>query len=74
MTPEQLKQSPITVKPNQKLDTDEGESTKDKEEFTTSQELTEEHSTSDIHTETTEESKTYRNISSSYCIQQNNTS
>ena len=57
MTLEQLKQNPITVHPNQKLDTDEGESTKDEEEFTTSQELPEEFPTSDIHTEITEESK-----------------
>ena len=59
MTPEQLKQNPITVHPKQKLDTDEVESnnTKDEEEVTTSQELSEEHSTSDKHTETTEESK-----------------
>ena len=42
MTPEQLKQNPITVHPNQKLDTDEGESTKDEEEFTASQEISEE--------------------------------
>ena len=45
MTPEQLKQNPITVHPNQKLDTEEGESTKVQEEFTTSEELTEEYST-----------------------------
>ena len=45
MTPEQLKQNPITVHPNQKVDTDEGESTKVQEEFTTSEELTEEYST-----------------------------
>ena len=57
MTPEQLKLNPITIHPNQKPDPDEGESTKDEEEFTTSQELKEEYSTSDIHTETTEESK-----------------
>ena len=57
MTPEQLKQNPITVHPNRKLDTDEGESIKDEEEFTSSQELSEEHSSSDISTETTEESK-----------------
>ena len=31
MTPEQLKQNPITVCPNQKLDTDEGDSMKDEE-------------------------------------------
>ena len=48
MTAEQLKQNPITVHPNQKPDTDEGESTRDEEEFTTPQELSEEHSTSDI--------------------------
>ena len=59
MTPEQLKQNPITVHPNQRLDTDEEEcnNTKDEEEFTTCQELLEENSTSDIPTETTEESK-----------------
>ena len=57
MTPEQLKQNPIMVHPNQKLDTDDEESTKDEEELTTSQELTEECSTSGIHSETTEESK-----------------
>ena len=57
MTPEQLEQNPITVHCNQKTDTDGGESTKDEEEFTTSQILTEEHSTSDISTETTEEAK-----------------
>ena len=45
MTPEQLKQNPITVHPNQKLDTEEGESTKVQEEFTTSEELREEYST-----------------------------
>ena len=44
MTPEQLKQNPITVQ-HQKLDTEEGESTKVQEEFTTSEELTEEYST-----------------------------
>ena len=58
MTPEQLKQNPITVHPNhEKLDTDEGESNKDEEEFTTSQDLPEEFSTSDIPTEITVESK-----------------
>ena len=59
MTPEQLKQNPITVHPNQKLDIDEGKcnNNKDEEEFTTSQELSEQHSTSDMPTETTEESK-----------------
>ena len=46
MTPEQLKQNPITVHPNQNLDTEEGESNTDEQEFTTSEELTEECSTS----------------------------
>ena len=46
MTPEQIKQNPITVQ-HQKLDTEEGESTKVQEEFTTSEELTvDEYSTS----------------------------
>ena len=57
MTPEQLKQNPITVHPIQKLDTDEGESTEDEEESASSQELPEVYSTSDIPTDTTEESK-----------------
>ena len=59
VTPEQMKENPITVHPNQKLDTDEGEcnNNKDEEESTTSQELSEQNSTSDIPTETTEESK-----------------
>ena len=57
MTPEQLKQNPITVCPNQKLDTDEGDSMKDEEEFTISSEISEVHSTSDIPTEITEESR-----------------
>ena len=59
MTPEQLKQNPITVHPNQKPDTDEGEcnNNNNEEEFTPSLELSEEHSTSDIPTETTEEAK-----------------
>ena len=66
MTPEQLKQNPIMVHPNHKLDTDEGESTKDEEEFTISQELTEENFTLNYR-----RVKSYRNISNSYCIQQN---
>ena len=55
ITPEQLKQNTITVHPNQKLDTEEGESNtneqestisnKEEVEFTTSEELTEEYST-----------------------------
>ena len=45
MTPEQLKQKPfdeIFKNQHEKVDTDEGESTKVQEEFTTSEELTEE--------------------------------
>ena len=49
MTPEQMKMNPIKpiikVNTNEKVDTEEGESTKDQEEFTTSEELTEEYST-----------------------------
>ena len=50
MTPEQLKQKPfeeIFKNQHEKIDTDEGESTKieEEEEFTTSEELTEEYST-----------------------------
>ena len=60
MTPELLEQKPfeeITKIQHEKIDTDERESTKDEEEFTISQELSEGNSTSDISTETTEESK-----------------
>ena len=49
MTPEQLKQKPFEESVNNqhaKVDTDEGESTKVQEEFTTSEELTEKYSTS----------------------------
>ena len=46
MTPEQMKMNPIKpiikVNTNEELDTEEGESTKVQEEFTTSEELTEE--------------------------------
>ena len=51
MTPEQMKMNPIKpiikVNTNEELDTDEGESTKieEEEEFTSSEELTEEYST-----------------------------
>ena len=49
MTPEQMKINPIKpiikVKTNEKVDTDEGESTKVEEEYTASEELTEEYST-----------------------------
>ena len=49
MTPEQLKQNPITVHPNQKLDTEEGESTTNEQESTISNKEAEEYSTfSDI--------------------------
>ena len=61
MTPEQLKKKPfkqvIKIKPHEKLDTEEGESTKEEEESTTSTELSEQDSASDTHTEETEESK-----------------
>ena len=45
MTPEQLKQSPITVHPNQKLDTEEGESNTNDQESTISNKEEEEYST-----------------------------
>ena len=49
MTPEQMKINPIKpiikVKTNEELDTEEGESIEEEEEFTTSEELTEEYST-----------------------------
>ena len=48
MTPEQLKQKPfeeIFKNQHEKVDTDEGESTNVEEEYTTSEELTEEYST-----------------------------
>ena len=48
MTPEQLKQKPfeeIFKNQHEKVDTDEGESTKVQEEFTTSEEMREEYST-----------------------------
>ena len=49
LTPEQMKMNPIKpiikVNSNEELDTEEGESTKVQEEFTTSEELTEEYST-----------------------------
>ena len=48
MTTEQLKQKPfgeIFKNQHEKVDTDEGESTKVEEEFTTSEELTKEYST-----------------------------
>ena len=45
MTPEQLKQNPITVHPNQELDTEEGESNTGEQELTTSNKEEEESST-----------------------------
>ena len=49
MTPEELKQNPITVHPNQKLDTEEGESNTDEQESTISNKEKEEYYTfSDI--------------------------
>ena len=56
MTPEQLKQKPfeeIFKNQHEKVDTEEGESTKVQEEFTTSEELTqEEYSTFFRHVKT----------------------
>ena len=45
MTPEQIKQNPITVHPNQKPDTEEGESNTDEQESTISNKEEEESST-----------------------------
>ena len=45
MTPEQLKQNPITVHPNQKLDTDEGDSNIDEQESTISNKEEDKYST-----------------------------
>ena len=45
MTPEQMKQNPITVHPNQELDTEEGESNTDEQESTISNKEEEEYST-----------------------------
>ena len=45
MTPEQIKQNPLTVHPNQKLDTEEGESNMDEQESTISNKEEEESST-----------------------------
>ena len=45
MAPEQLKQNPITVHPNEELDTEEGESTTDEQESTISNKEKEENST-----------------------------
>ena len=60
MTPEQIQQNPITVHPNQKLYTEEGESPKVQEEFTTSEELREEYSTfSDMLKQDSESDKKY---------------
>ena len=46
MTPEQMKQNPITVHPNQKPDTKKGESNTDEQESTISNKEEEEYSTS----------------------------
>ena len=45
MTPEQLKQNPTTVHPNQKLEIEEGESNTDEQESTISNKEEEEYST-----------------------------
>ena len=58
MIPEQLKMNPlkpiIKVNSNEELNTDDGESSKDQEESTTSTEMSEENSTSNIPIEITE--------------------
>ena len=63
MTPEQLKQNPITVHPNIKLDTEEGElntdqkestiSNKEEEEYSTFSDMSKQHSESDINIDDT---------------------
>ena len=45
MTPEQLNQNPITIHPNEELDTDEGESNTDEQESTISNKEEDEYST-----------------------------
>ena len=65
MTPEQLKQNPITVHPNQKLDTEEGESNigeqestilnKKEEENSTSSDMSKQDSESDINVDDTQD-------------------
>ena len=64
MTPEQLKQNPITVHPNQKLDTEEGESktneqessrsNKEEEEYSTFLDMSKQNSESDINVDDTQ--------------------
>ena len=64
MTPEQMKMSPIKpiikVKTNEELDTEEGESSADDQEFTISTKVEEEYTTSE---ELTEEYSTFSNMS-----------
>ena len=60
MTPEQLKKKPfeqIIKIDNEKLDTDEWESTKDEEEYITSTELSEEDSAPDTIADDAKDSK-----------------
>ena len=86
MTPEQLKQNPITVHPNQKLDTEKGESNTDEQESAISNKEEEEYSTfsgmseqdpePDINVDDTqdqENSQTPENNANSYSVQHNNT-
>ena len=64
MTPEQLEQNPITVHPNQKLDTEERESNtkeqestisnKEEEEYSTSSDISKQDSESDINVDGTQ--------------------
>ena len=60
MTPEQLKQNTITVHPNRKLDTEEGESNTDdtisnKEEYSTFSHMSKQDSESDINIDDTQD-------------------
>ena len=60
MTPEQLKKKPINEilrMENEKLNTEEEESTNDEDEFTTFTELSEQDSASDITADDTEQAK-----------------
>ena len=57
MTPEPLKQNPITVHPSQKPDTDEGESIEEEEESTTSSDMSEQDSESDTTVDDTQDHK-----------------
>ena len=55
MTLEQLKQNPTTVHPNQKLDSEEGESNKEEEQSTPSSDMSEQDSESDTTVDDTQD-------------------